>query len=186
MSEPATESDPRFKLRCFWCHRVLLARQSWVGRDVECPHCQASMSVPEPVAGDEPTPGKRPSLVARRFFNFPCARCDSLLEGHTGMSGQPGRCPTCGARFVVPSFNPRTNKPTRAKLLEDDGAAPMPVHAYGSSGAQAPRIVRDDDGTSMIVCPKCEEYNDHRRRALRIVRRAVFDGGYPDRHVTAQ
>ncbi|MBN2447869.1 MAG: hypothetical protein JXO22_14145 [Phycisphaerae bacterium] len=139
---------------------MILARRSWIGRDVECPHCQASMSVPEPDPSGAPTRAARPSLAARRFFNFPCPRCDSLLEGHTGMSGRVGSCPTCGVRFAVPFFNPRTNRPSRAQLLDDEQEAPAPVHAYGSCGSEAPRIVRDDDGTSMIVCPRCEEYND--------------------------
>ena len=72
----------------------------------------------------------------RLEFNFACPRCESLLESHTGLTGQPGRCPACGAKILVPEVNRRTGRTQRSQLLDDGGEAPAPIHAYAASGLQ--------------------------------------------------
>lgn len=156
-----TQSSDRFTVLCCRCAGPVIVRDVWVGREVRCPHCSSVLRVPAQV----PSPGQvvradAPLLAPRRHFNFACPNCESLLEANTGMSGQPGRCPTCGARFLVPHVDSRNGLPSKATVLEPDAQNPTPVHAYGASGAQAPHIVTDDDGHGWIVCPRCEAYSE--------------------------
>lgn len=143
---------------CRDCVRGVLARRAWIGREVKCPHCGGIMRVPEP-AQDGRTPRGLAPIVGGQHFNFACGRCESLLEANTGLCGRAGRCPTCGARFIVPHLDSRTGLPEGPAVVEEDGEPPMPVHAYGASGASAPQIVRRPDGTSAIECPRCGRQN---------------------------
>lgn len=90
-----------------------------------------------------------------RRLRFACQRCASSLEALASQSGQPGRCPTCGAVFVVPAVDPQTGHADGVAAVPDDGQLPTPVHAYATAGRSAPRIVRRADGTQVIVCPRC-------------------------------
>jgi hypothetical protein len=49
--------------------------------------------------------------------------------------------------------------PEKAQLVEAAEGHPVPVHAYAASGEQAPRIIRRQDGTPAIECPRCNAYN---------------------------
>jgi len=154
MSAPAA-SDDRFPVLCPHCGQAVRARRAWVGRDVQCAHCAGILRVPKPPPDGRPVAGLRPPATPRELFNFPCPRCDSLLESHTGMSGQTGRCPTCNARLEIPFLDQAYGSVSAARLLDGDPQNPTPLHAYAASGAQAPRIRRLPDGTCEIECPQC-------------------------------
>ncbi len=154
MAESQTE---QFTILCRDCRRPMTARRTWEGRDVQCPHCASIMRVPPAPAENRPVQAARPSMGPKLEFNFGCPRCETLLEAHTGLSGQPGRCPTCGANLLVPEVNQHTGRPRSAALLDEGGQDPTPIHAYAASGLQAPRILRRADGTHAIECPRCSE-----------------------------
>ena len=160
MSPIAPQPDTHFRMVCHNCQRIILARQSWVGRDVACPHCQGAMHVPPPTDDSRPPIATAPSITANRYFNFACGRCDALLESHSGMSGRRGDCPTCGAAFRVPFLNPRTQSPGPTDMLEPDDQLPTPMHAYATSGQLAPEIIRNDGGEALIICPRCGDANE--------------------------
>lgn len=155
MPDQQHQADERFTILCRRCDRPLLARRAWAGREVECPHCASVLRVPAAPAAPAVLRAAGPSARLRRRFNFPCARCGCLLEADTGRCGQPAQCPTCAARFTVPYLDPRTGIPDRPLLLQQTAPEPLPLHAYAASGAQAPRIIRRDDGTQVIQCPRC-------------------------------
>jgi len=161
--KPMTDAGPqaaeRFTILCRRCDRPVLVRLEWVGREVYCPFCQSLLRVPEEPADGRPVRATGPDLSARHIFNFPCPACGCLLEAHTGMSGHRGTCPTCGARFHVPFIQSRSGRPEKAELIEGAVDTPVPVHAYGASGHQAPQIVQGADGEPVIQCPRCNAHN---------------------------
>jgi hypothetical protein len=159
MPAPREQAVERFTILCRRCDRPVLARTSWVGWEVECPHCYSPMRVPEVPADGRPVQAEGPDLSAKNCFNFACPRCDCLLEAHTGMCGRLATCPTCAARLRVPFLHGRSGRPDKATLIDGEAEAPTPVHAYGASGHHAPQIVRCADGTSVIQCPRCDAYN---------------------------
>lgn len=154
MAEPQAE---QFTIVCRDCRRPMAARRAWEGRDVQCPYCSSVVRVPTPPQEQRAVQAGRPALSPKLEFNFGCPRCETLLESHTGLTGQPGRCPACGAKILVPEVNRRTGKPRRAQLLDEGGEDPTPIHAYAASGLQAPHIFRRADGTQVIECPRCSE-----------------------------
>jgi len=155
-----TTTEPRFIIVCWACERRVLARRAWVGRSVACPHCDSAMRVPEPPADGQPVRAVSPGLTGRRYFNFPCPRCDALLEGNTGLSHRESRCPACGVTLVVPTLHPVTQRPLAAVACDaPDDTRPV-THAYAGSGAAAPEIARGPDGTAWIVCPGCRARNE--------------------------
>ncbi len=93
-------------------------------------------------------------------FTFTCQRCGSALEGHSGLSKQTGRCPTCAAVFVIPDVDRRTGLPTGPAVVADDGQLPTPMHAYAAAGQKAPSIVTRASGEQAIVCPRCRGESD--------------------------
>ncbi len=122
-----------------------------------CPHCQGGLSV-ETVAPPPPPSKSIPSRAATPAttrFTFPCQRCASILEATSAHSNQPGRCPTCGATFVIPAVDPRTAVPIGRAAVTDDGQLPTPMHAYAAAGGRAPQIERASDGSQVIICPRC-------------------------------
>lgn len=159
-SPAAGPEQGRFTILCMRCERQVIARDGWIGREVQCPHCSSVIRVPPRPAIDVPIRSDPPNLSAKKCFNFACPRCDCLLEAHTGMCNQHGSCPTCGARFVVPYLSRVGGRPEKAKLLEGTIEAPMPVHAYAASGEQAPTLQRHADGSISIVCPRCGSQNE--------------------------
>jgi DNA-directed RNA polymerase subunit RPC12/RpoP len=159
MSSAREQSAEHFTILCRRCDRPVLARTTWIGWEVQCPHCNSPMRVPEVSSDRRPVQAEGPDLSAKNCFNFACPRCECLLEAHTGMCGRPANCPTCAARFNVPFLHGRSGRPDRAVLIEGEAEDPTPVHAYGASGHQAPQIVTAADGTSVIECPRCEAYS---------------------------
>jgi len=154
MAEAQTE---QFTIVCRDCRRPMMARRAWQGRDVQCPYCSSVARVPPPPTENRAVQAARPGLAPRLEFNFACPRCQTLLESHTGLTGQSGNCPACGAKILVPEVNRRTGRPRRSQSLDDGGEDPTPIHAYAASGLQAPRIFRRADGTQVIECPRCSE-----------------------------
>lgn len=159
MASTGSQTSKRFTILCRRCDRALIARDAWMGREVQCPYCHSVMRVPPMPSSGQPVRAHEPNLAERLCFNFACPRCDCLLEAHTGMCGQPGTCPTCAARFRIPYLRGRSGVPEKATLVEGQAGMPTPVHAYAASGHQAPRIVARPDGTSVIECPRCNAYN---------------------------
>lgn len=155
----STASTPieRFKILCIRCDRPMFARPEWIGWEVECPYCHSVVRVPEASDDGLPTRSTGPNLSPRKYFNFPCPRCESLLEGHTGMCGHSAVCPTCAARMIVPHVK-RGGAPMDAELLDDDTVETAPLHAYAASGYSAPKIVQRGD-ESVIECPRCGAHN---------------------------
>lgn len=95
-------------------------------------------------------------------FNFSCKMCASVLEADSRQSGSTGKCPTCGAVFVIPGVDTRTGL---ASGLGDPGLDPddpTPVHAYAAAGDRAPKLVRQGSGEYGIVCPRCDNCVDIR------------------------
>ncbi len=134
-------------LTCPGCGQQVSAHPDQIGQPVECPLCHHAFKVQPP-----PPP---PSTSGGRLFHFQCLRCGSILEARSGQSGQPGKCPTCAAVFVVPEMDPRTGLARGDADPGDDGENPTPVHAYAAAGAMAPRLVRHEDDTLVIECPRC-------------------------------
>lgn len=157
---PRNPAFDKFTLLCVRCDRPMLVNGQWAQREVSCPHCESVNRVPTPPETDEPVRGKPPLMGGSYQFNFPCGRCDVLLEAHTGMSGNPARCPACGSRMIVPYIK-RTNRlPEKAELLEEDNEPLNPVHAYAADGVAAPEFVSGEDGTTLIKCPRCSFLSD--------------------------
>lgn len=151
---------PRFTMICRLCDRPVIARESWVGEEVHCPHCESLLCVPPPSQDGRPVRALGPNLSARRCFNFACPACECLLEAHTGMSGHSAICPTCAARFEIPYVDGRSGRARKAVLTEPSAEPLAPVHAYGASGAHAPRFVTDNAGQTVIQCPHCNAHNE--------------------------
>lgn len=149
-----------FQMICLRCDRPVLARPQWAGRNVHCPHCWSVVRVPQPPANGEIVRAAAPSNATREVFHFACPRCSSLLEANSGMSGQTGSCPTCAGRMTVPYIDSHSGRADSAVLLEEAPDVPAPVHAYAASGALAPTIERQPDGSSLIRCPRCRELSD--------------------------
>jgi len=93
--------------------------------------------------------------AAHLRFTFTCQRCGSVLEAVGDMCGQSGRCPTCGAVFVIPPVDANTGLATEPARVAEDGQLPTPMHAYATAGGKAPRIRTRPGGEQVIVCPRC-------------------------------
>lgn len=154
MTATPEDTRERFTILCPQCRRTLAARAAWVGREVQCPHCKNQMRVPPPMSGAGPVLAAPAREVGGARFQFRCPCCESMLEARDVQSGRTGNCPTCGAQFLVPELD-RSGVPYEATLIDHDPQDPTPLHAYGASGHQAPRIFRQADGTPGIECPRC-------------------------------
>jgi hypothetical protein len=147
-----------FVADCPVCRKTVTIAQELVGVIVACPHCKNHFKVPPdggpgvPVAS-QPSAYATPRAIIR--FTFVCQRCESTLEGRSDLCSQPGRCPTCGALFVVPDVNPDTHQAVGPALVADDGQLPTPMHAYATAGDKAPTIRRLKTGVQVVVCPRC-------------------------------
>lgn len=142
------EKTDMLVLTCPGCGKHVSARPDQLGTAVECPLCrhafEAPLPAPPPSTGD-----------AGRLFHFQCLRCGSILEARSHQSSQSGKCPTCAAVFVVPEMDPRTGLARGDADPGEDGENPTPVHAYAAAGAMAPKLVRHEDDSLTIVCPRC-------------------------------
>ena len=133
----------------------MLARQSWVGRLIQCPHCQTPMRVPSPAPDGRVARAVPASREHERCFNFACPSCESLLEAHTGLVRHEATCPTCGVKLLVPTIDPASGRPGEAVVLTESPDELMPLHAYAASGREAPRIRYTRAGEPYIVCAGC-------------------------------
>lgn len=148
-------------LDCPSCHQPLTLATELIGAIVACPHCHEHFVLPREGATPQPVqrarPSEAPSTVLSNRFSFVCGRCESPLEARSDLCGQPGRCPTCGALFVVPNLEPGTNRAVGPAIVADDGQLPTPMHAYATAGERAPLIRRLKTGDQVIVCPRCKQ-----------------------------
>lgn len=141
---------------CPACGKAITATDELLGRPVACPHCSTHFRIP--ARGARPlvrSSSAMPEYMASIRFTFTCQRCSSILEGASDVCGEQGRCPTCGAVFIVPSVDRKTGLPTGPAEVDDDGEFPTPVHAYAAAGDKAPQIRRLNSGEQIIVCPRC-------------------------------
>jgi DNA-directed RNA polymerase subunit RPC12/RpoP len=155
MTAEQAGSAAHFKVICVACEREILARPAWVGRLIQCPHCQTPMRVPPPATDRPATRGVSVGGERQRCFNFACPRCDSLLEAHTGLVRHEATCPTCGAKMLVPTINPNTGRPDAVTLLTESPDELVPMHAYAASGKEAPVIRYSRAGEPYIICASC-------------------------------
>lgn len=146
-----------FVLDCPACRKAVTASPEMIGRIMACPHCAGHFTLPRegeatvPVA--HPTGNLATGATAR--FTFDCQRCGSILEARGEMSRSQGRCPTCGAVFVIPRVDPRSGLPIDTATVPDDGQLPTPMHAYATAGHKAPKIHRLPNGEQVILCSQC-------------------------------
>jgi Zn finger protein HypA/HybF involved in hydrogenase expression len=145
-------------LACPHCDNSVTVGVQLYGRVMGCPHCAKHFTVADadgqaiPVAAPM---GNFPYSMHAIRFTFSCMRCASVLEARGDHGGTKGRCPTCGAVFVIPQVDPRTGVPLTAASVADDGQLPTPMHAYATAGAKAPKIIRLENGEEAIQCPRC-------------------------------
>ncbi len=122
-----------------------------------CPHCASHFTLPQ--AGQAAVPVAQPtgnlSTAGHARFTFDCQRCGSILEARGDMSQSQGRCPTCGALFVIPRTDPQSGLPIDTATVPDDGQLPTPMHAYATAGHKAPKIHRMANGEQAILCSQC-------------------------------
>ncbi|MGH7180242.1 MAG: DUF4190 domain-containing protein [Tepidisphaeraceae bacterium] len=164
---------------CQVCKKPLSAEPEQAGQLVRCPNCLSTLRVPgeaaavPAVAGaaveqssgtksSEQRPAIRRAQIPPHFrspgggkrYGFNCAFCSSRLEATESMAGQEGQCPTCGSTIVIPIQDRygRLIDPMTGKVIKQD---PHPVHAYAAAGMRAPQIIRRNDGSQMIQCPRC-------------------------------
>jgi hypothetical protein len=143
------ETTDTLILHCPACGGRVSAIAAQLGVTVECPLCHKPFTIPESAA---PTPEHTPT---GRLFHFQCLRCGSILEARSSQGGQAGKCPTCAAVFVVPVMDPRTGLAQTNADPGDDGENPTPVHAYAAAGDMAPKLIRHEDESLSIACPRC-------------------------------
>jgi predicted RNA-binding Zn-ribbon protein involved in translation (DUF1610 family) len=148
-----TEPGPKFK--CPHCTAWLSACWHELDQAVECPLCRQPFQPPTPMSSVPTSAG--PQLG--RSFQFQCLRCGSVLEASSSQSGLNGKCPSCGALFLVPAMDERTGLAVGNADPGDDGELPAPVHAYAAAGQYAPRIVREVDDATVIECPRCGKHS---------------------------
>lgn len=144
---------------CPACQETLSLQTPLVGEDATCPHCDRKFNIHlegqiriSPVSAARNTFQSTDRSIR---FTFSCLRCAAVLEAMDRMCGQSGRCPTCGAIFLVPPVDPDTGLAIGNAQVADDGQHPTPMHAYATAGARAPRIIRRGDGRQVIICPRC-------------------------------
>jgi DNA-directed RNA polymerase subunit RPC12/RpoP len=148
-----------FILKCPACRKPVTIEKDLIGRLATCPHCSGYFSVAVQPGQNLPiaiAAAQGEAVSTRRRLTFSCQRCGSVLESIGERSGQPGRCPTCGAVFIVPPFDESSGRGALAAIVPDDGQLPTPVHAYATAGSRAPKIVRRENGEQVIVCPRCQ------------------------------
>jgi len=141
---------------CPICHKPVTADDGLRGSRVRCPHCHDEFTLPGGGIAAAVHLSRSAAMHSTLRFTFTCQRCGSALEGHSGISGQPGRCPTCGVVFTIPAVDRRTGLPLGPAEVAEDGELPTPMHAYAAAGTKAPVIRRRPNGDQYIVCPRCD------------------------------
>ncbi len=152
-----TDAAEFVEFDCPHCSRRASARLEECGETRECPHCRMPFEVP--LRAEAPGTAAQGRLRGRAF-RFQCVRCGSILEATSDQSGQRGRCPTCGGTFIVPPVDERTGLAQYNADPGADGENPTPMHAYAAAGSKAPQILRREDDSLVIVCPRCRRESD--------------------------
>jgi predicted RNA-binding Zn-ribbon protein involved in translation (DUF1610 family) len=102
-------------------------------------------------------------------FSFACPLCGSMLEAPAAQAGQSGRCPSCDGFVPIPLLDPATglrrSAAAAAAAPETPGSSTPVVHAYAAAGNRAPAIVRSEDNSYHIVCPRCMRREDIQAQA---------------------
>jgi uncharacterized CHY-type Zn-finger protein len=145
-------------LGCPLCSKSVTVADEHIGVVLACPYCARHFTLPAKDVQAVPVamgPAQATALTTGSRFTFTCGRCESILEARPELCGQPGRCPTCGALFVVPNVDPATGQAAGPAMVADDGQLPTPLHAYATAGDRAPTIRRLDTGAQVVVCPRC-------------------------------
>lgn len=151
----ADESQAGKPLRCPKCRSLIMAPQfEAVGAAADASSTSARPQTPPPLESNRPPNLPRPVAVGGRRFGFNCGYCSSRLEAVESQSNTKGNCPTCGNEITVPILDRygRLIDPDTGRIIKQD---PHPVHAYAAAGERAPRILRREDGTQVIQCPRC-------------------------------
>lgn len=138
-----------YQVKCPHCQIDVGIMAVQIGQPLRCPGCRNTFVVTLPGIGGGMSQVGRP-------FSFSCSQCTSRLEAYTGMVGQRGQCPTCGAEFTIPT---PYGQSVRVGGTEPESEYAQPVHAYAAAGAKAPRIFRQQDGQRAIECPRCRALN---------------------------
>lgn len=166
-----------YELPCPFCRQAVSADSDFARRRVRCPHCRGEFelqSTPSTEHAAEPlaSPPSAPTMIASipvgsqtvdtpppiprvEPFSFWCARCESVLEAHSGQCGLPGKCPSCATEFLIPEFDTQTKIVGKPRDIAGRPENPTPVHAYAAAGGQAPEIVGTDSDDQAIRCPRC-------------------------------
>lgn len=162
---------------CNVCRASLSAEDNQPGSLVRCPNCLTTLTVPLPQGAavgagapsdtlprpgpSAPPPQRRTTTFSGgmgggsgRRYGFNCAYCSSRLEATESMAAQEGQCPTCGNSITIPILDRygRLIDPITKQIIKPD---PHPVHAYAAAGDRAPHILRQNDGSQIIRCAKC-------------------------------
>ena len=95
------------------------------------------------------------SATPKIRFNFPCRLCSSILESTNQQSGKEGKCPTCGAVFLIPHIDPKTGMAIGEVKNKEEYVDPVPVHAYAAAGNCAPALIKTSSNEYCIKCPRC-------------------------------
>lgn len=143
---------------CPSCQKPITVTADLYGRTMACPHCSEHFTIPDETTNAIKVAKPVSSLnrdLGRIRFTFSCMRCSSILEGRGDLCGQRGRCPTCGAIFVIPRVDPATGLALDAAIVAADGQLPTPMHAYATAGTKAPKIIQLNDDELAIICPRC-------------------------------
>lgn len=142
---------------CSKCNASLSAEEPQRGQLVRCPQCLGAVRVPDQTTTTPSQFIARPgagTVGSSRRYGFNCVYCSSRLEATEAMAAQEGQCPTCGKTIYIPILDRsgRLIDPITKNVIKQD---PHPVHAYAAAGDRAPHIIRHDDGSQSIRCPKC-------------------------------
>ena len=113
---------------CSHCANVLQVRPEQVGMAMNCPYCQASLTVPTPApppvlaravpvksagthpnvpvksSGSHPKPPQPPAKGAapKKIFRFPCDKCKAMIQADHTHIGLMIVCPQCRHDMTVP------------------------------------------------------------------------------------
>lgn len=93
---PPEEVKPEsVEYNCPQCGNRLRSRAYYIGRQVQCPTCRTTITVPA-MAGE----GKGPDRVVT--IKFACPYCRQRLEAATGRAGDEFQCPSCQKLIAIP------------------------------------------------------------------------------------
>jgi predicted RNA-binding Zn-ribbon protein involved in translation (DUF1610 family) len=107
------------------------------GATGKCPECETLFEVPRPPADYD---GKA-LLAAEEIVEFYCPN-EHYLRSPARLQGKRGKCPQCGATFVVPSVG--------VAPAEEPASPPAPGSAPSAGGEETSEIVEAPDGLEAV------------------------------------